>query len=669
MAVSLYRKYRPQVFSDVVGQQHIERTLVNAVREGNVASAYLFCGPRGTGKTTTARLLAKALLCEAGPNSEPDGTCEQCQAIAAGTHPDVYELDAASHTGVDNVREEIIGRVHFAPTRGRCKVYIIDEVHMLSKGAFNALLKTLEEPPEHVVFILCTTEPNKVLETIRSRCQRFDFKRLSNAEIVSYLERICKGEGFIYEPEALEYLATRASGGMRDATTALEQAAVSTQGQLTLENVDRVFGKLGFDTLLSFGDAIARCDTAASFELLDSLVSDGTDLRQFSHELARHFRNLYVMALTDGQQGIVEGTQDQLEAYRAQSQAFGNVERLSRALSTCGALMRTLVNTTDARLDVEIALTKLCRPQSELTLEALEERIAALEAGTPAGRPQRSAPEQAAPVSVASAQSAPAPRANAQTQAPAAEVAPTTEQLRHAQEPAPEQVHPTADDAPAYNTQPAHQDMTSEQEQPASANSTESARTASQKKQQAGAGMSPARLLAAVLTVVRREDVATGALLSGVTLQEENGQFFLSFPEGTEFAMKVASSGDARALIERAFAEALGHQVRVEFRKDTRANAQRAMERDMGTAPEPEPEYDAYAQDEPPAYDDPSAFSSDDEADYYAASLARDYGMEPPQPDNSVDISSDETAANIADTLSVFGNGIKLQELDSNEEE
>ena len=200
MAISLYRKYRPNTFADVVGQEHVTNTLANAVAGGEVAHAYLFCGPRGTGKTTNARLLAKALLCEHGPTAQPDGSCPQCLEIAEGTHPDVYELDAASRTGVENVREEIISRVQFAPTRGRYKVYIIDEVHMLSTAAFNALLKTLEEPPAHVVFVMCTTDPHKVPETIQSRCQRFDSRRFSIAEICSYLQRICVGEGFSAQP-------------------------------------------------------------------------------------------------------------------------------------------------------------------------------------------------------------------------------------------------------------------------------------------------------------------------------------------------------------------------------------------------------------------------------------------------------------------------------------
>ena len=281
MAEALYRKYRPSTFRDIVGQEHIERTLKNAIEQNKVSHAYLFCGPRGTGKTTTARILAKALLCEKGPTIDPDGICPECEAIANGNHPDVYELDAASRTGVENVREEIISRVHYAPTRGSVKVYIIDEVHMLSQAAFNALLKTLEEPPEHVIFILCTTDPQKVPETIHSRCQRFDFHRISVDTIVTRLGAVCMQEGVEFEPEALELIAYRADGGMRNALTSLEQLIAFGEGSVTLSGAQNLLGSLDDSGLAEIVSAIGMRDVAACFTWTARYVETGADLAQF----------------------------------------------------------------------------------------------------------------------------------------------------------------------------------------------------------------------------------------------------------------------------------------------------------------------------------------------------------------------------------------------------
>ena len=377
MAEALYRKYRPQTFEDVVGQTHIERTLKNAIESDKVSHAYLFCGPRGTGKTTTARLLAKALLCEHGPTPSPDGTCEQCLAIAEGNHPDVNELDAASRTGVENVREEIIGRVQYAPTRGRYKIYIIDEVHMLSTAAFNALLKTLEEPPSHVVFVLCTTDPQKVPETIHSRCQRFDFHRLSNDEIVSRLGAVCVSEGVEFEGDALDLAAHRAQGGMRDALTTLEQLIAFGGGKVTLEVAQSVLGSIDATDISTVVNGIVKRDAAACFTWLSEYVETGADLARFARDLAAYIRDLYVLCLTDGALAV-DAPQASRASMAAEAQAFG-ADRLSYVLRVLGDLNNELRTSTNPRLSFEIALTRMVRPESDLTLEALAARIAALE--------------------------------------------------------------------------------------------------------------------------------------------------------------------------------------------------------------------------------------------------------------------------------------------------
>jgi len=408
---SLYRKYRPQTFEDVVGQQHIETTLKNAVAEGKVAHAYLFTGPRGTGKTTTARLLAKALLCDNAVAGEPDGTCEQCVDVAEGRHPDVLEIDAASNTGVDNVREEIIGRVQYAPTRGSYKLYIIDEVHMLSTSAFNALLKTLEEPPPRVVFVLATTHPHKVPDTILSRCQRFDFHRISIEDLIGRLRTISDAEGFEVPDAALGLIARHASGGMRDAITTLEQLAAFTGGKITLADVEGLLGEVDVAQLVEISTLVARRDVAACFRWVARFAETGTDLAEFVRELTQHVRDLYLVSIVGDAEGVVDATPEELAKLIALAKEFGGPDRLARVLDLLGELAAELRWSSDPRLSLEVTLTRMARPAGEITLEALAERIEALESGVSAGAVRVSmlaesaaAPAVAAPAAVAAAE-------------------------------------------------------------------------------------------------------------------------------------------------------------------------------------------------------------------------------------------------------------------------
>ncbi|WP_308622294.1 DNA polymerase III subunit gamma/tau [uncultured Enorma sp.] len=399
---SLYRKYRPLTFESVVGQQHIVSTLEHAVTEGRLSHAYLFCGPRGTGKTTMARILAKSLLCQGADAARaqgaagclPDGSCPECAAIAEGTHPDVYELDAASRTGVDNVREEIIGSVNFAPVRGAYKIYIIDEVHMLTTAAFNALLKTLEEPPAHVVFVLCTTDPQKIPETILSRCQRFDFHRIGNEDIVGRLRYICEQEGFSFDDDALEVVAKHARGGMRDALSTLEQLSVFGNGSVRAADARALLGEVSGTVLSRFSHALASRDVSTLFALVKEQVDAGEDLMELTRDLVAHVRDVYMAHVAGARPELIEGTPEEIAALAEEAALFESGDRLSRVLVVLDDAALEMRSAADMRLVLEIALTRLARPEADLTLEALAERLERLEAQIAKGIP--SAPLAAA---------------------------------------------------------------------------------------------------------------------------------------------------------------------------------------------------------------------------------------------------------------------------------
>jgi len=387
---SFYRTYRPATFADMVGQKHIERTLKNAVATDQVAHAYLFSGPRGTGKTTTARILAAALLCEHPKDGEPDGSCEQCQEVENGTHPDVMELDAASRTGVDNVRDEIIARVQFAPVRGRSKIYIIDEVHMLSTGAFNAFLKTLEEPPDHVVFILCTTDPQKVPETIRSRCQQFEFRPYAVEELTEQLKRIGKAEKIKAEPEALALIAARARGGMRDAITAFEQMAAFTDDNITAAAVEETLGGADAASLAALVRIVATADTPACFTWVAGQVNKGADLPEVVHALIEYVRDLYVLQVLGAQPGVIDRSVAEQARMTELLALLTGPEQVARMLDLLAELSAALRWANEPRTLLELALVRMTRPESDLSVAALSQRLEALEAGIPSDHSRHS---------------------------------------------------------------------------------------------------------------------------------------------------------------------------------------------------------------------------------------------------------------------------------------
>ena len=349
---ALYRSYRPQTFGEVAGQEHIVTTLKNAIKENRISHAYLFAGPRGTGKTTVAKLLAKALNCT-GENP-PCDQCPNCKAITVGEHPDVIEIDAASNNGVDEVRD-LIDKVKYAPINGKYKVYIIDEVHMMSTGAFNALLKTLEEPPAHIVFVLATTEPHKILPTIISRCQRFDFKKVENHDIISRLEYVLKSENKKYELSALESVAKLAEGGMRDALSILEQC-LAYNNELTVESVNMVYGLLSMDNKISFIKQLLSKDIKGVLTSLDNMLSGSIDIKRLTFDLVDVLKDIIIYKNTQDVSILFVLTQqdvDNLAPYILVEEAFEIIDILIEASSHYSQSL-------DANTYFELAMLKIC---------------------------------------------------------------------------------------------------------------------------------------------------------------------------------------------------------------------------------------------------------------------------------------------------------------------
>ncbi|MGZ8635070.1 MAG: DNA polymerase III subunit gamma/tau [Solirubrobacteraceae bacterium] len=547
---SLYRRHRPRTFADVVGQEHVVRTLRNAVQQGKVHHAYLFVGSRGTGKTSMAKMLAACMNCESGPTVEPCGRCESCVAIASATSLDVIEMDAASNNSVDDIRE-LRESVQFAPVSGRSKVYILDEAHMLSSQAWNAFLKTLEEPPPDTIFVLATTEAQKVLPTVVDRCHRFDFARPTVEQIAIVISRVAAAESIEIAPDAVALLARHATGSFRDALGTLEQLVTYTGTRIATEDVLAVLGVADADLLFEAFDAVAAGDARAAWLAAARLADTGRDIAQFLKDLEAHARDLLVVQMLGEVPPELRLTPDRDERLAEQASRVPG-SSLVRLLDLLAEALRTVKDGADARTRLEAALVKAAAPEVDPASRALLARVERLEAAMAgASAPAPARPEPPRPDQP---QAAPTPRAPAPT--PPSPPSP-------AQEPEPEPApQPTATATPAAT---AVADPTGEPD-------LDSVRT----------------LWPAVLDAVRVDNGLLAACLAEAHPVEVRGrEVVVAFAEHDTFNRKMADGREHRATVDDALRDLAGSALRVVFE---------LREREEQSAPRPPSEDELVAR-------------------------------------------------------------------------
>jgi DNA polymerase-3 subunit gamma/tau len=567
------RKYRPQTFDEVVGQDHIVRTLKNAIEQNRLAQAYLFVGPRGTGKTSTARIFAKALNCINAPTTNPCGVCDMCKEIAAGNSLNVLEFDAASNTQVDKIRELIIDNVKYAPTRGNYKLYIVDEVHMLSNSSFNALLKTLEEPPAHVKFVFATTDVQKVPTTIISRCQRFDLRRIPTPEIARHLLLIAGKEGIALEPAASETIARGAEGGLRDAESMLDQLVAFCGNAITEQDVLDVFGFTAQQTVADLCEHLLTGQTSKALALLHTQSESGRDLSRLLSDLIAHFRNLLVI------QHDPQGVQDELtpEAISALAEQSSRIStgRLLNLIEQFAAAENRMKWAANKKMHFEIAAIRAIQTLGQATLTEVLDTLTAIRGGAPLPeRPAGTPPSSSAPVSraVPAPVSAPVQTPTEPPPKPAAAkprmslsatvAASLGEKEKKAPTPAPA-APPPVQETSAAPTPPAPSPEAPERAAAAALTQEPTAKPA-----QSETAIDPAALWSELNDRVRTgRPLIRGLVESGALLEIADNKAVVGFPPEQWIAMETCDKPNHRKFLEQQLTELAGRPITIQFVK------------------------------------------------------------------------------------------------------